>query len=92
MYYATSDLHLNHVNVIKYEPISRPFETVEEMNETIINNWNSVVKEEDTVFILGDLCMGKNTEAAALVNRLKGKKILVRGNHDTSNRRKILRH
>ena len=89
VYIRSSLVHLNHTNIIKYEPISRPFETVEEMNETIINNWNSVVKEEDTVFILGDLCMGKNTDAASLINRLKGKKILIRGNHDSSTRRKI---
>lgn len=91
MYYVTSDLHLNHANIIKYEPVSRPFSSVEEMNETIIRNWNNKVKDEDTVFILGDLCMGKNDEAAALVNQLKGKKILIRGNHDSSARRKIFK-
>lgn len=87
--WITSDLHFNHQNILKYEPASRPFETVEEMNETLINNWNSYVNDEDTVFILGDLCMGQVSEAAALVNRLKGKKILVRGNHDTKGRIKV---
>ena len=89
MIWFTSDLHLNHMNILKYEPISRPFDTVEEMNETLIGNWNACVKDDDTVFILGDLCMGINDDAAALVNRLKGKKILIRGNHDTTPRRKI---
>ena len=57
MIWFTSDLHLNHMNILKYEPISRPFDTVEEMNETLIGNWNACVKDDDTVFILGDLCM-----------------------------------
>jgi calcineurin-like phosphoesterase family protein len=85
----TSDLHLNHKNILKYEPEARPFETVEEMNNRIISNWNNVVNENDTVYVLGDMCMGKLDEIPALINQLKGKIILVRGNHDQENRIKL---
>ena len=44
MIYLTSDLHFNHANILKYEPESRPFSSIEEMNEVIIQNWNEVVK------------------------------------------------
>ena len=89
MIWFTSDLHFNHTNILKYEPISRPFETVEEMNEVLIENWNRHVDEEDTVYVLGDLCMGKDTDIPGILERLKGHIILIRGNHDGSKRRKI---
>ena len=89
MIWFTSDLHFNHNNILKYEPISRPFETVEEMNETLIKNWNDRVQPEDTVYVLGDLCMGKDTDIPAILERLTGRIVLIRGNHDQSKRRKI---
>lgn len=86
MIYFTSDLHFNHKNIIKYEKEARPFETIEEMNEVLIKNWNLVVHEHDTVYILGDMFMGGKTDIIAdIMSRLKGKKILIRGNHDTNN-------
>ena len=89
MVYVCSDTHFNHTNILKYEPVSRPFDTIEEMNETIINNWNSVVSEKDTVYVCGDMFMGMLDKIEPIVKRLKGKIILVRGNHDTSNRLEI---
>ena len=86
MIYLTSDTHFNHTNILKYEATSRPFETIEEMNETIIANWNNVVKEEDTIYVLGDFFMGKLEEIEPIYKRLNGKIILIRGNHDTKNR------
>lgn len=78
--FVCSDTHFNHANIIKY--CNRPFKDVDEMNETIINNWNSVVGDEDTVFFLGDFCLGKREDVIALGKKLKGHKILVMGNHD----------
>ena len=89
MIWFTSDLHFNHTNILKYEPVSRPFETVEEMNEVLIENWNRHVDEDDTIYVLGDLCMGKDTDIPAILERLNGHIILIRGNHDGSKRRKI---
>lgn len=76
----TSDTHFSHKNIIKY--CDRPFADVHEMNEAIIDNWNSVVSADDTVFHLGDVAMGPIAESLPLVSRLNGYKILVCGNHD----------
>lgn len=84
--WVTSDSHFNHENVIKYCSKSRPFETVKEMNETLIERWNSCVKSEDTVIHCGDFFMGQVKEIDEILQRLNGKIILVRGNHDTQSR------
>src|SRR5690606_12519731 len=79
-----SDLHFFHNNIISY--CNRPWSHVEEMNEGLICNWNSVISKGDDVFILGDLAMGGNSKApllAKILRRLKGNKYLVPGNHDT---------
>lgn len=89
MIYFTSDLHFNHSNILAYEPITRPFATIDEMNETLIANWNSVVKQEDTVYVLGDFAMGPAADVRGLVSRLNGTIKLVRGNHDTPAKLKI---
>jgi len=81
MIWFTGDLHLGHRAVINM--CERPFESVEEMNEILIRNFNSCVKQKDTVYILGDITHKiPVTEANCLVDRLNGKKILCRGNHD----------
>ena len=59
------------------------------MNETLINNWNSVVDENDDVWVCGDFFMGPITNIEPILSRLKGKIHLVRGNHDQKNRIKI---
>ncbi len=53
MVYLISDLHLDHKNIIRY--CDRYFSSVEEMNRTIIDNWNRVVKEGDFTHLVGDL-------------------------------------
>ena len=77
----TSDLHFCHANVIKYD--GRPYKNVEEMNESLIENWNHYIDKDDVVFYLGDLSFdrsGKQTQE--IVNRLNGKIHYVLGNHD----------
>jgi len=77
-----ADLHFGGENIIRYE--NRPFSSVEEMTQVLIDNWNAVVTEEDTVFVLGDFSTGQSKEQdASILKRLKGRKILVMGNHDT---------
>jgi len=78
----TSDLHLNHSNIIKF--CNRPFISVEEMNKTIIDNWNSVINKNDTVFLLGDVVFGGYDIWNYFMERLNGLKILIAGNHDKS--------
>lgn len=89
MIWFTSDTHFNHQNILAYEPETRPFETVEEMNEVIIKNWNDKVKPDDTIYVLGDFFMGMLDKIEDILNRLNGKIILVRGNHDTKKRIEI---
>lgn len=83
--FFTSDTHFYHRNIMKY--CNRPFETVEEMNKTLINNWNAVVKENDIVFHLGDFGFAGSQEINDILNRLNGKIYLIMGNHD----RKMIR-
>lgn len=75
------DTHFGHQNILTYEPIARPFATVEEMNEAIVDRWNSVVGKFDKVYHVGDFCMG-GRENIAIADRLNGQKRLVMGNHD----------
>ena len=80
MNYYISDTHFGHANVIKYD--GRPFKSVEEMDNIMINNWNSRVTQDDTVYLLGDLCLGNGDTAEKYLNRLMGHKVLIIGNHD----------
>jgi calcineurin-like phosphoesterase family protein len=76
-----SDTHFGHINIIKYE--NRPFSSVEEMDSTLIKNWNASVKKCDKIFVLGDFCFNLSKEKTTeLLRKLKGYKILVIGNHD----------
>ena len=78
--FLISDSHFGHKNIIKY--CNRPFDNVEDMNSTLIKNWNSVVDNEDYVYRLGDFGLGTKDELIAIGNKLNGHKILVMGNHD----------
>lgn len=78
--WVTSDTHFGHENIIKF--CSRPFTSAKEMNEAMIENWNSVVGENDIVYHLGDVYFNKNH--SDFHNRLKGKKRLILGNHDNA--------
>ena len=75
-----SDLHFGHKNILRFD--NRPYNSVEEMEEQLILNWNSVVSKDDTVYILGDFCWGKEKDWLRLLPLLKGKKVLISGNHD----------
>jgi calcineurin-like phosphoesterase family protein len=79
-----SDLHLGHEKILALEPFLRPFKTIEEHDNAILENWNKVVKPNDNVWVLGDVSVG-GTKKEELIKRLhdcNGTKNLVLGNHD----------
>ena len=82
--FITSDLHVGHIGVIKFLNNDgtklRPWDTVEEMDEALIKNWNAVVRPKDKVYNLGDVVI--NRKALPTLARLNGEKILIKGNHD----------
>ena len=88
MAYIISDTHFFHTNILKY---NRPqFSNVEDMNEFIINQWNSVISKEDRVFHLGDFAFGQNLKGIEdIIHRLNGKVYLIIGNHDTPAKLKL---
>ena len=83
--FVCADMHLGHRGITKFlrpdGSKERPWDDVEEMNEALIANWNSVVRPKDTVIVLGDFVI--NRSALPLAARLNGTKELVMGNHDT---------
>ena len=81
MVYFTADLHLGHAAILKY--CHRPFASVQEMDRTLIENWNRCVRDGDTVYVLGDMIWPKK-KAPEYLAALKGNIILLRGNHDIS--------
>lgn len=80
MEYFISDLHFGHANIIPFS--SRPFGTTAEMDKVIIERWNNKVKENDTVYILGDVSFYKKKDTKRILAGLNGNKILIKGNHD----------
>ena len=81
MVYFTSDLHLGHEAVVRMQ--NRPYANADEMNRSLIINYNSLVRDNDTVYLLGDICFRIGVDKAnELIASMKGKKYLIRGNHD----------
>lgn len=79
-----SDTHFGHKNIIKFVDYSgnrlRPFSSVEEHDETIIENHNTLVSDRDRVYVMGDVAIGRRD--IQTVGRLRGRKKLIKGNHD----------
>jgi len=78
--YVISDLHFNQRIMIPFG--KRPFKNIKEMNIKMIDNWNKTVRKDDIVIIAGDLGSGSYLFFNWLLNKLNGKKILIKGNHD----------
>ena len=86
MTFYIADLHFGHKNILAYD--NREFKSVEEHDEYLIKCWNSVVGNDDDVWILGDISWYNATKTIEIFNRLNGVKHLVVGNHD----KKLLRN
>lgn len=78
-----ADTHFGHANVIKFD--ERPFETVEEMDQALIANWNAVVTPKDHVYICGDFSFRAGADISKYTKALNGHLHLIRGNHDKRN-------
>lgn len=82
--FLISDTHFNHGNILSFTDNCgarlREFDSVQEMDETMVHRWNSVVRPGDKVYHLGDVAMNK--KGLPILERLNGEKILIKGNHD----------
>ena len=78
MIFYTADLHFH------YEPVveTRPFGSTAEMDEVLVRNWNETVSDDDRVYVIGDIGYNNNRVPCDILERLKGHKHLIRGNHD----------
>ena len=76
--YFIADTHFGDGFIIGYE--NRPFDNAQEMDNIMIGNWNMVVQDDDIIYVLGDFCVSGKEEH--ILSSLKGKKHLVKGNHD----------
>lgn len=88
--WITSDTHLLHANILKFTDSKTgklirgdKFLTVDEMNEYILEKWNSVVKQGDIVYHLGDVFIGDKEQFKKMWPKFNGSKRLIIGNHDT---------
>ncbi|AGS81151.1 hypothetical protein [Caulobacter phage Cr30] len=93
--FFASDLHLCHTNIVKFTDREsgeriRPYESLEEHDEILIQNWNKTVRSFDTVYVQGDICINK--KGIEKVSRLHGRKILLFGNHDIFSAKPYLEH
>lgn len=82
--WLTSDLHFGHDKDFIYKP--RGFNSIEEHDRAIIQNWNELVSWDDEVFCLGDLMLNDNEGGIRKINQLAGKIYILDGNHDTATR------
>lgn len=87
--YLTSDLHFCHNRDFLYSP--RGFTCVEDMNNRIVSNWNAIIRETDDVYVLGDLMLNNDVDGLCLVECLRGRLHIVRGNHDSDRRIELYR-
>lgn len=89
--YFTSDLHFFHKNICKFT--DRKLVTSQEDHEQwLVDIWNSRIENEDLVYILGDISFGKYDQTKWLLARLKGQKIVIKGNHDNEQHLNRLKH
>lgn len=79
-----SDTHFGHANMLNFFNYdgtrTRPFNSIEEVDELMIQNWNETVKKGDKIYHLGDVAFGQSFDK--VMPRLNGTKVLIRGNHD----------
>lgn len=93
----TADCHFSHTAILNFHPWRREaagitadeikedkHSAIKRHDEWLINLWNETVKRRDNIYILGDLCLGNKERTESILQKLHGKKFLIRGNHDKS--------
>lgn len=78
-----ADWHYGHTSALSFD--NRPFKTIGEMNDALVERWNEVVSPGDCVYVLGDMFWCKSSDAVPVLKSLHGEKFLIKGNHDRSN-------
>lgn len=79
-----ADPHFGHANIIRLN--NRPFYNVDEMDKTMIKNWNScILSNNDIVYVVGDFAFKSANHPAGILEQLNGRKVLIKGNHDGKN-------
>lgn len=87
--YLTSDLHLGHDREFIWK--ARGFNSIQQMNETIVETWNRTIDDDDDIYVLGDVMLG-SPDNIHYIERLCGRIHIVLGNHDTSKREEMYRN
>lgn len=78
--FLIADTHFGHTKCIAM--CNRPFKNLYDMDSTLVNNWNRVVRHDSLVYFLGDLSFHSRGFTEKILKELKGNKILILGNHD----------
>ena len=92
--WVISDTHFGHHNILRFTDHNgelirgKLFKTIEEHDETIVENWNKTVRPQDHVYHLGDVVIKRQN--LSIIKRLNGHKRLVRGNHDVAKTREFI--
>lgn len=90
MLYLTSDLHFHHKNILDWSKETRPWDSVEEMNEGLIEAWNKTVRPNDTIYHLGDFSFSNANKTRPILERLNGNKVFIWGNHEYRQNKKLM--
>lgn len=85
MIYFTSDTHYGHKNILRLGE-GRPFASIEEHDQALIDNWNRVVSADDTVYHLGDFAFASPSRVLEILRALRGNIKIIMGNHDRDDR------
>ena len=80
--YFTSDQHFFHKNLLSISKERARFESLENMHQLLITNWNNRISNNDTVYVLGDFSFGNSKQTQTVINKLNGTVVLIKGNHD----------
>ena len=83
-YFFTSDTHFSHKNSLLFSEQRKQFQTIDELDQRIIDNWNKTVSNKDVIYHLGDVFFCALNKAQRILDQLNGQKILILGNHDYS--------